>query len=56
MRGTNKMTWEKVREMRLIYEAATPKPTYTFLAKRFGVNRSTAYRIIAKKSWKETEA
>jgi hypothetical protein len=56
MRGTNKMTWEKVRQMRLAYELANPKPTFAIVAERFGVNRSTAYRIIAKKSWKEPEA
>jgi len=45
-----KLTWEKVREMRSIYDRGEMGSTR--LARKFGVSRATALGVVKRKSWK----
>lgn len=47
---TAKLTWEKVREMRAIYERGEMGPTA--LGRLFGVDRKTAESVVKGRSWK----
>ena len=44
-------TIDQVRQIRLAYEA-DPQTTIGVLAKQHGVNKSTIFRIVSRKSWK----
>jgi group I intron endonuclease len=44
-----KLTWEKVREMRAIYDRG--EMGTTTLARMFGVGSSTAHRVVKRKAW-----
>lgn len=51
-RGKNaKLTWEKVREIRLRYKAE--KITQAKLAAEYGVNKSNISLVVTNKAWKE---
>lgn len=45
------LTEDEVREMRMVYALATPRPTYTALGKRYGVTTGHARRIVLHQRW-----
>lgn len=50
-RSTSKLTWNKVKEIRRMYDIGY---TQTKLAERFGVSTTCIYKIIHNKSWKQS--
>lgn len=49
-----KLTWKEVEKIRILYSYGTI--TYAELAKEFGVDKSTIYQIVKRKTWKEQAA
>jgi DNA invertase Pin-like site-specific DNA recombinase len=46
--STSVLTEDNVREIRKLSAA---KQTYVQIAKQFGINKSTVYKIVNRKSW-----